>query len=250
MKIILLNLKSYKSVSESIDLVKYMGGFPAEYEIVVAPPLLSLYSLSINQKMNLHLCAQNFSPVADYGAHTGSVLIKDLKSLGCEYSVIGHSEVRRPNGDMPGETDALISHKLELCIKNNVIPVLCFGEAFEEKSGGNTENVVRKQLSAVNKIKPDYMVLAYEPVWAISSNKGSSNCKVGYVEHIASLITDIVPKSMKYKFLYGGSVDSKNISEYLSSSYIDGVLIGKASTEKESLESIKKELKAIPTNKM
>ena len=192
----------------------------------------------------LFFCAQNFGYADGYGASTGTILIHDLKKLGCRYAMIGHSEVRHRHPPDVGESDELIELKLELCLKNGVTPVLCFGEELEDKKRGRGEEKIVEQLeSAISKAaelsnSKVGVVLAYEPVWAISSSKGAERCDLKYVEKIGKMVKGLVGGSVKYRFLYGGSVDDNNVAEYLSSSSIDGVIVGRAGTKLEQLKKI------------
>ena len=83
------------------------------------------------------------------------------------------------------------------------------------------------------------VVLAYEPVWAISSANGAESCSIEYVDRVSELTKKTLENKARYRFLYGGSVNADNIRSYISSEFVDGVLIGKAGTEIESLEKIK-----------
>ena len=96
----------------------------------------------------MSLCAQNFDYSETYGAHTGDVLVEDLKKLGCRYALIGHSEVRHRKAPRTGESDELISKKMKLCLDKGLTPVLCFGETREEKESAETDKVIVRQLKS------------------------------------------------------------------------------------------------------
>jgi triosephosphate isomerase len=243
MSVLLFNLKTYLNAEDSLKSAAVLNALKTDNEVLIAPQALSLYPLSKKPRgKNVSLCAQNFDYAEGYGAHTGDVLIQDLKGIGCRYAMIGHSEVRHRKDPRTGESDALISKKVRLCLENGVTPVLCYGETREEKDGGKTESVIIEQLksafSEVNDFAGAEVVLAYEPVWAISSMKGAESCGVEYVAKVFELTKITLGDKIRYRFLYGGSVNGDNIRGYISSGFIDGVLIGKAGTEAESLQKI------------
>jgi triosephosphate isomerase len=248
MSILLFNLKNYLSVDESLRVAKSLGRAEKEHEVIVAPQHLSLYGASkMGFTGNSSLCAQNFDYAESYGAHTGDVLVQDLKMMGCKYALIGHSEVRHRNEPRIGESDELIAKKVRLCFKHGITPVVCFGETGKEKDSGETEEVARRQLSSAfhyaSAVYGKEALLAYEPVWAISSSKNAESCNVDYVSRIFEVVRKTVPEGIKYRFLYGGSVNGDNIRTYMSSGFIDGVLIGRAGTEPQSLSRIMEALK-------
>lgn len=241
MGVLLFNLKTYLNAEDSLKSAAVLNALKTDNEVLIAPQALSLYPLSKKPRgKNVSLCAQNFDYAESYGAHTGDVLVQDLKGIGCRYAMIGHSEVRHRKDPRTGESDALISKKMKLCLEHGVTPVLCYGETREQKDKGETERVIIEQLkSAFSEVNGTAeVVLAYEPVWAISSVKGAESCSVEYVSKVFELTKITLGNNIKYRFLYGGSVNGDNIRSYISSGFIDGVLIGKAGTEAESLQKI------------
>ena len=243
MGMLLFNLKTYLNVEDSLKVAARLGALDTTHDVLIAPQALSLHSFSkIAIKKNAHICAQNFDYSENYGAHTGDVLIQDLKYIGCEYALIGHSEVRHRTKPRVGESNDLISKKVSLCIGNGVTPILCFGETKEEKESNQTEKVIVRQLNSALASLPassdKNIVLAYEPVWAISAAIGAESCEIDYVKKVFDLTKDTVGNKIKYRFLYGGSVNGENIRSYLDSGFVDGVLIGRSGTESESLAKI------------
>lgn len=243
MGMLLFNLKTYLNVEDSLKVAAELGALETEHEVLIAPQVLSLHSFSkIPIKKNTYICAQNFDYSENYGAHTGDVLIQDLKSIGCKYALVGHSEVRHRTKPRVGENDDLISKKVNLCIENAVTPVLCFGETKGEKEADQTEKVIVRQLNSalasLQSPSDKEIVLAYEPVWAISAAKGSESCGIDYVRKVFELTKNTVGNKIRYRFLYGGSVNGENIRGYIDSGFVDGVLIGRAGTESESLAKI------------
>ena len=242
MSMLLFNFKTYLSIENSLNIAAELNALKTGNEILIAPQALSMYPLSkMPRGKNVSLCAQNFDYAESYGAHTGDVLIQDLKSMGCGYVIIGHSEVRHRKAPMTGESDALISKKMRLCLEQGLTPVLCFGEKSEEKGRGETDSVIIRQLrSAFSEVRSSEakVVLAYEPVWAISSTPGTESCSIEHVKKVSELAKKTLGDKIKYRFLYGGSVNGENIGGYISSGFIDGVLVGRAGTEAASLQKI------------
>ncbi len=248
MKLVLFNLKAYLDVEESVKLAAAIGKAKVDEEIVIAPSQLSLQAVSKKLRgKKVSLCAQDFSYSHSYGAHTGDVLLDDIKKIGCRYAMIGHSEVRHREAPRIGDGDELVSKKIVMCLEAGIVPILCFGETAKEKDSGKTYDVIRRQLesafSGIDGEAEAEAVLAYEPVWAISSAAGSKGCDIGYVRRIEALARKTVKKSIGFRFVYGGSVDAGNISDYLSDGMIDGVLIGRAGASLSSMHSIFERLK-------
>jgi len=184
------------------------------------------------KKSNIDVGAQNCHENEAYGAFTGSVNSKMLKSVGAKYVIIGHSENRQV-----GETNKLINNKIKSALKSGLKVIFCIGETLQEKRKKITKKVLNLQMKlGLNKIKNNRNILiAYEPVWSIGT---------GLIPKSKELFETInfIKKRMKnYKVLYGGSVNPKNISELKSITNIDGYLIGGASQDpKKFIDIIKK----------
>lgn len=199
-------------------------------EVVVCPPYPFL------DKVRRDLCpatndvtigAQDLSAF-DEGAHTGEVSGKMVKSLGCDYVIVGHSEIRKA-----GETNDTVKEKVRAALRNALAPILCVGEKLEERESGNAKAIVTEQLrAALEGLTAEDMakvVIAYEPVWSIGTGKNAapedaeSMCSHIRVE-VARLFTQAVAD--KIRILYGGSVKSTNIDSYMAQPNVDGALVG------------------------
>ncbi len=205
-------------------------------EIAIAPSLLSLQSLSLQLEKNkskIKLVAQNFHQ-KDYGAYTGEVSVAQLKGL-VNYALIGHSERRH----VFGETNREIRQKVAVALRNNITPILCIGETENERNFGETRDVIRDQLFgglaevSVEDLKK--VIIAYEPVWAISSGKNAKIATPDDVAESAELIhTELKAiygkdATEEIPLLYGGSVNPNNAGAYLTIHGVNGLLIGKSS---------------------
>ena len=233
------NWKMNLSVGESsVYLQKLLKRIkPARgLEIVVSPSIIATQTLTLQLERNhskVKLCAQNFYH-RDYGAYTGEVSIMQLRGL-VDYAIIGHSERRY----IFGETNKDLRQKVAAAIRNNITPILCIGETENERSFGETADVIRDELfGALSEIDAEdvkKVIIAYEPVWAISSTKGA---KIASPDDIADAIklirgqlSEIYGKEVAEEIpvLYGGSVNPNNAGAYLTVPGVNGLLIGGAS---------------------
>jgi triosephosphate isomerase len=171
--------------------------------------------------------AQNVSEHAQ-GAYTGEVSAAMLAELGCRYVIVGHSERRQ----LYGETDAQAAAKFAAVQATNMTPILCVGETLQEREAGKTEEVVARQLAAVE-FKD--AVLAYEPVWAIGTGR---NATPEQAQAVHAFLRKRVPADTP--ILYGGSVKPQNAAAIFAMPDVDGGLIGGASlVAKDFLEIVR-----------
>lgn len=206
-------------------------------EVVLAPSMLVLQPMSVQiDRRKFRLAAQNAYP-KDQGAYTGEVSFSMLRDL-AHYVIIGHSERRHVFGeDLP-----LIRDKVAASFRNGITPILCVGETKHEKLAGETKRVIHDQLTtAISNLTAKevrQMVIAYEPVWAISNGMNFAKHEVAKpdevakaVQYIRKVIADLYGKkaSEEVRILYGGSSSSENARAYLSIEGVDGLLPGGAS---------------------
>tara|TARA_Y100000590_G_scaffold449462_1_gene587601 strand:+ start:458 stop:1216 length:759 start_codon:yes stop_codon:yes gene_type:complete len=197
-------------------------------KIVLCVPniLIDFFQKKLKQKF-LSIGAQNCYHEEGYGPFTGAVSAVMLKKMGTRYIILGHSENRAE-----GENYTLIKKKIESALKQKLYIIFCIGEKYREKINGKTFSVIRHQIkgSIEKKFNKDKIILAYEPVWSIGTNKIP---KVGDLQTVIKFIKNDFKKIFKQKkfpkVLYGGSVNNKNIKLLSSVPEIDGFLIGGAS---------------------
>ena len=173
--------------------------------------------------------SQNIA-LEETGAFTGEISASMIKDLGCEFSIVGHSERRM----LFHETNQMIGQKLIQANNNSVIPILCIGESTEENKSNSTYNVLEQQiieaLKDVNKLNS--LIIAYEPIWAIGSGKTPNPEEINSVhEMIKDVVQSRFQKIDLESVLYGGSVNHKNASSLFEQKNIDGALIGGASLD-------------------
>ena len=205
-----------------------------DINVVVAPSLLALQPLSLQvDRHKLKLAAQN-GFYRDYGAFTGEVSFSQLRGI-VDYAIIGHSERRY----VYGEDDKMIAKKVDAAIRNKITPILCIGETESERAFGETADVIRDQLMGglrdVSDDEIDKVIIAYEPVWAISSAKAAKLATPDEISEVVKLIRKCLTEAYGAKLaenvpvLFGGSVNSSNAGAYLTVPGVNGLLIGGAS---------------------
>jgi len=196
----------------------------------IAPASLYIDHLkSVIGDRGIKIGAQNID-LEETGARTGEISASMIKDLGCEFSIIGHSERRI----LFHETNQIISQKLIQANNNSVIPILCVGESAEENQSNITFNVIEQQIieSLEGVTNLNSMIIAYEPVWAIGSGKIPNPEEINSVhEMIKDVVQSRFPKIGLESVLYGGSVSFKNASSLFEQKNIDGALIGGASLD-------------------
>lgn len=220
----------------SIYLHKLLKKLPnyRDIEVVVAPPLVALQPLSLQiDRHKIKLAAQN-AFYRDYGAFTGETSLTQLRGL-VDYCIIGHSERRY----IFGENDKMVAKKVAAAIRNKITPILCIGETESERAFGETADVIRDQLlgglSEIGEEDVSKVIVAYEPVWAISSAKSSKLASPDEVAEEIRLIREILTEVYGEKtaeetpILFGGSVNPSNAGAYLTVPGANGLLIGSAS---------------------
>lgn len=210
-------------------------------EIIVCPPFTSLVTgRELLQGSFISLGAQNMSQHSE-GAYTGEVSGKMLKSAGCKYVILGHSERRH----FFLENDTLINAKLKAALKENLIPIVCIGETEAEREAGHTYAVVTRQINGVlHTLSSEVLknvIIAYEPVWAIGTGKNATPEQANEIHHlIRELLCKNYDRSIadSVHILYGGSVNANNALSIFLQPEIDGGLIGGASLKSDSFCAI------------
>ena len=231
------NWKLNFNVSESsIYLHKLQKKLPnyRDIEVVVAPSVLALQSLSLQiDRHKMKLSAQD-AFYRDYGAYTGEISFSQLRGL-VDYCIVGHSERRY----IFGEDDKTVQKKVAAAVRNKITPILCVGETESERAFGETKDVIRDQvmggLADVSEEDIDKVIIAYEPVWAISSTKSAKYATPDEINEAVRLIRATLKEAYSAKtaeavpVLFGGSVNPSNAGGYLTVPGVNGLLVGGAS---------------------
>jgi triosephosphate isomerase len=243
-RIIAGNWKMNKTVAEAVELVKElktMAETVQDVDMVVCPPFVNLAPVhDIIKESPIGLGAQNMH-WEESGAFTGEISANMLKSSGCEYVILGHSERRQ----YFGETDNTVNKKLKAALAAELIPIVCVGEMLEEREADKTEQVVQTQVkgafSGISKGDTENVVLAYEPVWAIGTGKTATPEQAQAVHAlIRQLMRELYDQELAdtIRIQYGGSMKPANAAELLSQPDVDGGLIGGASLKADSFMGI------------
>ncbi|MEZ0332979.1 MAG: triose-phosphate isomerase [Gemmatimonadales bacterium] len=165
------------------------------------------------------------------GAFTGELSIPLVMEAGARAALIGHSERRH----LFGETDEQVARKLGATLKAGMIPLVCMGETLAEREGGRTEQVVTRQVAALQeRISSEHwsrVVLAYEPVWAIGTGRNATPDDAAQVHELIRFELGRRGVPGRVTILYGGSVNQGNVLSLLARPELDGVLVGGASLE-------------------
>ncbi len=232
------NWKMNKTIAEARELVNGMRNDLARLaadgkgEIVLCPPFISIPQVVEQVKGTpIRVGAQDlFWEVK--GAFTGevsSVMVREL----CEYVIIGHSERRQ----FFGETDEGVNKKLRAALAHQLKPIVCVGENLQQNEAGQTQAIVGAQVRVafenLSREEARRVVVAYEPIWAIGTGKAATgagaNSVIGLTIRgaIADLYDEATAQAVRVQ--YGGSVNPKNVAEFLTQPEIDGALVGGAS---------------------
>ncbi len=242
-KLIVGNWKMNLNTNEaSLYLHKLAGMIEVrrDVEVVVAPTLLALQSLSLQvNRRQLKLAVQNLY-WRDHGAFTGEVSATQLRGV-ADYAIIGHSERRH----IFGETNKDVRSKVQAAVRNNIKPILCIGETAGERADGETNDVLHDQLvgGLANITSEEFqeIAVAYEPVWAIGTGNNALPEDVKKaVRAIRSQIKHLygAEAAKELRVLYGGSVTADSAASYLAVEGIDGLLIGGASLDAHAFSTI------------
>lgn len=235
-KLIAGNWKMNLTAAESLSLAKQLSEvkLPNNLEVAVLPSFaaLSFVQTMLGPESDIKLGAQDCFWEAK-GAYTGEVSPVQLKELGCQYVLIGHSE-RRLN---LGETDEMVNRKIAAAQKAGLVPVLCVGETDEDRRLGRWASKLNSQvvngLKGIEVVGTHEIIIAYEPIWAIGTGRPCEP-KVASEAHalIKNALLEVFSASRAknhFRIIYGGSVDGSNIATYLAEDGIDGALVGGAS---------------------
>lgn len=205
-------------------------------EIVVCPPFTHLMlAREFLGGSKVFFGAQNISE-EESGAITGEVSAQMIKDVGATYVIVGHSERRAKFK----ENDKQINRKIKTALANGLKVILCVGDSLQMKADKQSANFVRKQidddLKGIYENELESVVIAYEPIWAISTSKEKSNKDITTKE--ITKMADVIRKEIENQYsakaansinvIYGGSVNINNYKKILSIDNINGVLVGGA----------------------
>lgn len=210
-----------------------VAGYKAKPGVVagIAPPYI--YLKDVKQQLGnsgVQVFAQNgyFEPK---GAFTGELSMAQLKDIGCDGVLLGHSERRQ----FFGETNANLVKKIVAARTAGLLPVLCIGESLAERDGNKTLDVLREQLAVLKETGAGPLVVAYEPVWAIGTGRVAT---VEQVKEVHAFIAEELKSLLgaagaEVAIQYGGSVTPDNFAELIRVPHVGGGLVGGAALVSE-----------------
>jgi triosephosphate isomerase (TIM) len=222
--------------AELLAALKSASPWDADVAVCAPAPYLGEVALSL-QGESIAWGAQDCS-AHESGAFTGEVSAAMLAEFGCKYVIVGHSERRAYHA----ESDQLVADKAKTALAHRLTPIVCVGETLTEREAGHTDEVVKRQLSAVIHTLGhciSQIVVAYEPVWAIGTGKTASPEQAQAVHAVLrAQLKAATEHAGDMKILYGGSVKADNAAILFAQADIDGGLIGGASLKAGDFDAI------------
>jgi triosephosphate isomerase (TIM) len=220
------NWKMYKGPAETAEFCLGLRDTDlAGVDVVVCPPFVSLaVAVQLLAGTEIAVAAQNVH-WEEEGAYTGEISAPMLRELGVYGAIVGHSERRQ----YFGETDETTAQRTRAALAAGMFVIACVGETEVERERGETEDVLRRQVSVLE--ADDNLVVAYEPVWAIGTGKTATP---GIAQEAHAFLKSL----LDVPILYGGSVKPDNAAELLAQPAVDGALVGGASLDLDSFVSI------------
>lgn len=220
-KLVVLNHKMNLLYSDIYDYIDKLNNIETKEDIIVAPS--DLYLIEFVNSCNWGVASQNVY-YEEKGGYTGEISTLQLKDVGVEYSIIGHSDRRK----FFSESLEDINLKLKSLLDSNIIPILCFGEKDEEDDVDTVISELKDMLEGIENIS--FILFAYEPVYMVGSEKAVD---VDKFSHMISDIKEYLTNNYhgKVNMLYGGNVNKDNIYDLINDKNIDGVMVGESSSD-------------------
>ncbi len=221
------NWKMFKGPAETAEFCVALRDrqLPPGVDAVVCPPFVSLaVAVQLLAETDIAVAAQNVHWEAE-GAFTGEISAPMLRELGVYGAIVGHSERRQ----YFGETDETVARRARAALDAGLSVIACVGEVEREREAGETEDVLRRQVSVLP--ADEQLVVAYEPVWAIGTGRTAT-------PELAQEAHSFIKSILDVRVIYGGSVKPENAGELLAQRDVDGALVGGASLDVDSFLSI------------
>ena len=242
--------KLFLSLEDSIRFSKTLAeayaGRSRPFDVLICPSLINLAHVAdALSQVPVYVGAQNFHQ-EETGPFTGQVSLMELINLNIRHVMVGHSELR-----LAGETDGMISDKIALCLKHHVTPIICLGESADHQIQGlrfaEMERSIKSLFSeAVAKRYPiDHIIIAYEPTWiSLSGDEDKILHSMRTVRDtcraIREILSDLFGQSERenIRIMFGGGVNKDSTKLLLRELQVDGLLVGRASTNIISFRQI------------
>ncbi len=240
-----ISLKIYQNkIAEAVNYaqsISQLTNGETDLELFILPSMGVIYPVAQalhNRENVIGLGAQNIAPIAN-GALTGEFSIESLVDLQGHYVEIGHYERRT----YFHEDNELINQKIQLTLKNQLVPLLCIGEA-QQTTGAELKTVFKKILAAdLANISPAQLatlIIAYEPYWAIGK---AAAAQASYVAVAHTMIREalaelIGPTADNVRIIYGGSVSKDTAGSLVNNPNVDGVFVGRFGHDPQNFAEI------------
>lgn len=241
-KIVAGNWKMNLNAQDAQKLMSELNNavFDEEVRVIVFPPSLYVERLAELSNSKIDVGTQNFHQKSS-GAYTGEISIEQIKSVGANIGLIGHSERR----EYFKEDHELLKSKVDAALAQNFEFIFCCGEPLNIRETGREFEYVKGQLEeSLFHISPGQMknrIIAYEPVWAIGTGKTASSQQAEEMHAaIRSWLTEAYDEEIanSVSILYGGSCKPTNAQELFACANVDGGLIGGAALQADSFVQI------------
>lgn len=240
-----MNLLRGEAESFCADLRENLGTPSAGVVIFPSAPLLDTVARGL-EGLPVALGGQDVHHRAE-GAFTGDVSAPQLLDAGCTWTLCGHSERRRDHG----ETDEQVGQKARAALDHGLVPMICVGESQDERSAGETFDVLGRQLDVLFEEIRDLdetggpksgpFALAYEPIWAIGTGETATPALAQEAQaFLRRRLTERLGQELAsgIRILYGGSAKPDNVAELIGEDDVDGFLVGGASLDSASFRAI------------
>lgn len=224
------------------DLLNYSDEVDEKHLVLLAVPFPYLVQAGemLTNKNNFLVAAQNCY-FQKSGAYTGEVSAEMLRSIGVQYTIIGHSERR----EYFNENNQVLAAKVDICLEYDIKPVFCCGEPLSVREAGEQQEYISSQLKEslfhLPESKMQNFIIAYEPIWAIGTGKTASSEQAQEMHaHIRKVLAGQYGQEIanSISILYGGSVKGSNAKELFSQTDVDGGLVGGASLNAAEFDTI------------
>lgn len=244
--LVIANWKMYpQSLADArklFDATKAASDKARSVSVVVAPPAIFLHDLRARYKGKKIAFAVQNAHAEREGAHTGEISLVQAQDAGASWVIVGHAERRAM-----GETDADVRAKTAAALALRMTPIICVGELSRGNSGDYfavVKEQLRVALADVPPTKLSKLVIAYEPVWAIGATAAMSSHQMHEMAiFIRKTLFEIYGKpGMSVQILYGGSIDETNAPDMIQNGDIQGLLVGRASTDAQKFAALIKSI--------
>ena len=242
-----MNPRTVREAEKLFDDIAKNVSRTKQTDIVICPPFIYLSELAKIRTSKIKLGAQN-AFWGEVGAFTGEVSAEMLYSLGVRYVILGHSEARAL-----GENNGDINKKIKSSLEAGLRPILCVGERARDQNHEYFDFVkteLKECLSGVSENLISKIIIAYEPIWAISSTPGRRDASADDSLEMAIFIRKALTlkfgeEARKMRVIYGGSVNEQDAEDFLVNGGVDGLLPGRASLDAKKFSEIVKICEAL-----